>query len=304
MTEFNHAGITSTTSTTAIAFKNMKIVIQHPQRLSQRTAEQLLASFAGTPERINSRAFVIRHTLFSPQQKRELIAAAHPLSIDVACLERDVTWADFKVLAMDMDSTLINIECIDEIADLAGKKAEVAAITEASMRGEIKDFNESLIRRMAFFADTPIALLDDVVRERLRINPGADELMHQARTHGITTVLVSGGFTYFAQQVQQKLGIDHSHANHLEVHDGRLSGQVTGEIINGTVKMRLVREHCERLNIDPLHAIAMGDGANDLPMMGITGLSVAYRAKPLVQAHAMMGLNFVGLDGLAVVLSA
>ena len=182
----------------------MKIVIQHPEHLSEFTAHTLLKPFAGAPVRVNEKAYAIHNTLFTPAQKRELIAAAQPLSIDVACLERDVTWADFKVLAMDMDSTLINIECIDEIADLAGKKAEVASITEASMRGEIKDFNESLIRRMAFFAGTPFALLDDVLRERLRINDGAHALIRAAQAHGVKCVLVSGGFTFFAEHVQKE----------------------------------------------------------------------------------------------------
>ena len=281
----------------------MKIVIQHPEHLSEFTAHTLLKPFAGAPVRVNEKAYAIHNTLFTPAQKRELIAAAQPLSIDVACLERDVTWADFKVLAMDMDSTLINIECIDEIADLAGKKAEVASITEASMRGEIKDFNESLIRRMAFFAGTPFALLD-VLRAQLRINAGAHALIRAAQAHGVKCVLVSGGFTFFAEHVQKELNLDAIHANTLEIVDGRITGKVIGEIVNGDVKARLVREHCEQLHIDTLSAIAMGDGSNDVPMMSISGLSVAYRAKPMVQERAMMTLNFVGLDGLAVVLGA
>ena len=280
----------------------MKIVIQHPEHLSESTAHTLLESFAGTPVRVSEKAYALHHTLFTPAQKRVLIAAAQPLSIDVACLERDVTWADFKVLAMDMDSTLINIECIDEIADLAGKKSEVASITEASMRGEIKDFNESLIRRMAFFAGTPFALLDDVLRERLRVNDGAHALIRAAQAHGVKCVLVSGGFTYFAEQVQKELNLDAVHANTLDIVDGRITGKVIGEIVNGDVKARLVREHCEQLSVGTVSAIAMGDGSNDVPMMSISGLSVAYRAKPMVQERAMMTLNFVGLDGLVPVL--
>ena len=282
----------------------MKIVIQHSTHISDANADALLRPFAGTPVRVSDKAFVIRNTTCTPAQKNQLITAAHALSIDVACLARDVTWSDFKVLAMDMDSTLINIECIDEIADLAGKKTEVASITEASMRGEITDFNESLIRRMAFFAGTPVALLDDVLRERLRINDGAHELMRAAQAHGIKCVLVSGGFTYFAEHVQNELNLDAAHANTLGILDGRITGKVIGEIVNGEVKARLVREHCAQLHVDTLSAIAMGDGSNDVPMMSISGLSVAYRAKPMVQEAAMMTLNFVGLDGLAVVLGA
>ena len=285
-------------------FTTMKIVIQHSTHISDANADALLRPFAGTPVRVSDKAFVIRNTTCTPAQKNQLITAAHALSIDVACLARDVTWSDFKVLAMDMDSTLINIECIDEIADLAGKKTEVASITEASMRGEITDFNESLIRRMAFFAGTPVALLDDVLRERLRINDGAHALMHAAQAHGVKCVLVSGGFTYFAEHVQNELNLDAAHANTLGILDGRITGKVIGEIVNGEVKARLVREHCAQLQIDTSNAIAMGDGSNDIPMMTISGLSVAYRAKPMVQAAAMMTLNFVGLDGLAVVLGA
>ena len=285
-------------------FTTMKIVIQHSTHISDANADKLLKPFAGTPVRVSEKAFVIRNTTFTPAQKNQLIAAAHALSIDVACLARNVTWSDFKVLAMDMDSTLINIECIDEIADLAGKKTEVASITEASMRGEITDFNESLIRRMAFFAGTPVALLDDVLRERLRINDGAHALMRAAQAHGVKCVLVSGGFTYFAEHVQNELNLDAAHANTLDILDGRITGKVIGEIVNGEVKARLVREHCAQLHVDTLSAIAMGDGSNDVPMMSISGLSVAYRAKPMVQERAMMALNFVGLDGLAVVLGA
>ena len=276
----------------------MKIVIQHLTGISDATAHALLDSFPGAAERLNERAWVVRHTLFTAAQKRELIEHAHAQQIDVACLERDITWADFKVLAMDMDSTLINIECIDEIADLAGKKAEVAAITEASMRGEIADFNESLRRRMAFFAGTPARLLDDVLRDRLRTNPGVHELIQAAHAHGVQTVLVSGGFTYFAEQVQTQLGLNHIHANTLEIKDGLLTGEVLGEIVNGEVKARLVREHCERLNAPCDQAIAMGDGANDLPMMGAAGLSVAYHAKPKVREQAMVAINEGGLDRL------
>lgn len=282
----------------------MKIVIQHIEHINDTTAHTLLGHFPGQAERLSSNAWVVRNTLFTPTQRQTLLDACAPLHIDAACLERDLGWQDFSVLAMDMDSTLINIECIDEIADLAGKKSEVASITEASMRGEITDFNESLKRRMAFFAGTPAHLLSDVLQQRLRINDGAHELMQQARTHGVHTVLVSGGFTYFAEAVQAQLGIDTIHANQLDIQNQQITGQVLGEIVNGDVKARWVRHHCEQLNVPCNAAITLGDGSNDIPMMRISGLSVAYRAKPLVQSAAMMTLNYVGLDGLAVVLSA
>ena len=204
----------------------------------------------------------------------------------------------FKVIAFDMDSTLINIECIDEIADAAGRKAEVAAITEAAMRGEITDFKESLRRRLALLKGVPVEALQQVYDQRLRLNPGAQELMAAARAAGLRTLLVSGGFTYFADRVQQRLGMDVARSNELEIDHGRLTGRVVGDIVDGEEKRRQLLALGERVGCSPLEAIAVGDGANDLPMMGAAGLSVAYHAKPKVREQAMVAINEGGLDRL------
>ena len=205
---------------------------------------------------------------------------------------------DYRLIAFDMDSTLINIECIDEIAAAAGKKAEVAAITEAAMRGEITDFKESLRRRLALLRGVPVQALEQVYRERLRLNPGAHELLATVKAAGLATLLVSGGFTYFAERVQATLGIDRSASNVLEVDDGRLTGRVTGDIVDGAEKQRQLLAFCAELGCPPQQSIAVGDGANDLPMMGAAGLSVAYHAKPKVRAAAMVAIDSGGLDRL------
>ena len=210
--------------------------------------------------------------------------------------------ADFKLIAFDMDSTLINIECIDEIADAVGKKAEVAAITEATMRGEIKDFKESLTRRVALLQGVPVTALQQVYNERLRLNPGARELVNACKAAGLKVLLVSGGFTFFANRVKADLGIDFARSNLLEEADGRLTGRVVtqcwGDICDGFEKRRTLLEVASLLGADPAETIAVGDGANDLPMMGQAGLSVAFHAKPKVREQAMVSIETGGLDRL------
>ncbi len=214
--------------------------------------------------------------------------------------------ADFKLIAFDMDSTLINIECIDEIADAVGKKAEVAAITEATMRGEIKDFKESLKRRVALLQGVPVSALQQVYDERLRLNPGAHELVAACRAAGLKVLLVSGGFTFFANRVRDRLGIDFARSNLLAEADGVLTGQVVaqawGDICDGAEKRRTLLEVASLMGIAPHQCIAVGDGANDLPMMGEAGLSVAYHAKPKVREQAMVSIESGGLERLLEVL--
>ena len=210
--------------------------------------------------------------------------------------------SDFKLIAFDMDSTLINIECIDEIADAAGRKAEVAAITEAAMRGEITDYKASLRQRVALLRGVGVAHMQQVLDERLRLNPGAAELVRACKATGLKTLLVSGGFTFFTDAVQAMLGIDWTRSNVLEVQDGLLTGrlieQAWGDICDGEEKRRMLLHTCAAMGIAPAQAIAMGDGANDLPMMSVAGLSVAYHAKPTVRERAMVAINSGGLDRL------
>ena len=201
-----------------------------------------------------------------------------------------------------MDSTLINIECIDEIADAAGRKAEVSAITEAAMRGEITDFKDSLRKRVALLKGVPQEALDDVFTKRLRLNPGAKELVDTCKQHGMKVLLVSGGFTFFADRVGRMLNIDFTRSNVLEIADGHLTGQLVdqpwGDICDGAEKRKKLLETCAELGISPKQSIAMGDGANDLLMMGVAGLSVAYHAKPKVREQAMVSIQEGGLDRL------
>ena len=210
--------------------------------------------------------------------------------------------SDFKLIAFDMDSTLINIECIDEIADTAGRKAEVAAITEAAMRGEIADYKASLRQRVALLRGVGVAHMQQVLDQRLRLNPGAAELVRACKAAGLKTLLVSGGFTFFTDAVQAMLGIDWTRSNVLEVQDGLLTGrlldQAWGDICDGEEKRRMLLQTCTSMGITPTQAIAMGDGANDLPMMSAAGLSVAYHAKPAVREKAMVAINSGGLDRL------
>jgi phosphoserine phosphatase len=205
--------------------------------------------------------------------------------------------ADFRLVAMDMDSTLITIECIDEIADLQGLKPQVAAITAQAMRGEIA-YPESLRRRVALLAGLHESALARVYDERLRLSPGAETLIARLKTLGIHTLLVSGGFTFFTARLQTRLGLDEAHSNTLEIADGKLTGGLVGPIFDGDAKAAAVRAAIARLGIDRARAIVIGDGANDLAMMAEADVSIAYRAKPVVQAKATYAFNYCGLDGL------
>ena len=210
--------------------------------------------------------------------------------------------SDFKLIAFDMDSTLINIECIDEIADAAGRKAEVAAITEAAMRGEIADYKDSLRRRVALLKGVTVAHMEEVLNHRLQLNPGAENLVKACQAAGMKVLLVSGGFTYFTDHVKDRLNINWTRSNVLEVVDGELTGRMVdqdwGDICDGEEKRKMLLQTCQQMGITASQAIAMGDGANDLPMMGVAGLSVAYHAKPKVREQAMVAIEDGGLDRL------
>ena len=208
----------------------------------------------------------------------------------------------FKLIAFDMDSTLINIECVDEIADAAGRKAEVAAITEAAMRGEITDYKDSLRKRVALLKGVTVAHMAEVLNNRLQLNPGAEKLVKACQSAGMKVLLVSGGFTFFTDHVRDRLGINWTRSNVLEVVNGELTGRMVdqdwGDICDGEEKRKMLLQTCAQMGIEPSQAIAMGDGANDLPMMGVAGLSVAYHAKPKVREQAMVAIEEGGLDRL------
>jgi phosphoserine phosphatase len=214
--------------------------------------------------------------------------------------------ADFKLIAFDMDSTVINIECIDEIADAAGRKPEVAAITEAAMLGEIADYKESLRQRVRLLSGVRVEQMQQVLNHRLQLNPGAAELVQACQAAGLKTLLVSGGFTFFTDAVRDRLRIDWTRSNVLEITDDALTGRMVdqpwGDICDGEEKRRMLLQTCAAMGIAPSKAIAVGDGANDLPMMDAAGLSVAFHAKPAVRAKAMVAINEGGLERLLEVL--
>jgi phosphoserine phosphatase len=215
-------------------------------------------------------------------------------------LSQPLKLSHFKLAAFDMDSTLINIECVDEIADAAGRKAEVAAITEAAMRGEITDYKDSLRRRVALLKGVPVAAMQEVLTQRMQLNPGAQALTQAFKAAGMKLLLVSGGFTFFTDVIRDRLQMDYARSNVLEVANGQLTGRMVdqpwGDICDGAEKRKMLLETCAQLGIDAGQAIAVGDGANDLPMMGVAGLSVAYHAKPKVREQAMVAINSGGLD--------
>ena len=233
----------------------------------------------------------------SARLRQDIEAAALAERVDASFIEGELRLGDFKLLAMDMDSTVITIECIDEIADMQGLKPQVAAITEAAMRGEL-DFSASLTQRVALLEGLDASALQRVYDERLRLSPGFETLLAAVKAAGLKTLLVSGGFTFFTGRLKERFGLDYAHANVLEIVDGKLTGRVLGGIVDAEEKKRTVQRVCLDLGIAPAQAIVIGDGANDLMMMGIAGLSVAFRAKPVVRAQADIALNFVGLDGV------
>ena len=227
------------------------------------------------------------------------------------CISNCLDWAvvpdehvlqNFGLLVMDMDSTLINIECIDEIADMHGLKPEVARITESAMRGEI-EFSQSLKMRVALLEGLDETALLRVYEERLRLNPGAEQLIAACKQFGIRTMLVSGGFDFFADRAKTLAGLDYAHANKLEIINGKLTGRIIGDVLDAQSKADWLIRLCDELGLQLSQAIAVGDGANDLKMMGVAGIGVAYHAKPVVQSQATYALNHVGLDGIVGLLS-
>jgi phosphoserine phosphatase len=271
-----------------------RLVVQHP-----RLADEAVLAFA----RVVERPPALRTGALARWEDVSIDGArvgelAETLGVDAEIVRPDMRLSDFRLAAFDMDSTLITIECVDEIADYIGRKAEVAAITEAAMRGDIADYNESLRRRVALLAGLPESTLDRVWHERVRLSPGAERLIAGLRAAGLRTLLVSGGFTFFTERLKARLGMDVARSNLLEVADGRLTGRLLGPIVNADGKRRIVEQTCAQFGCSPAQAIVVGDGANDLGMMSIAGLSVAYHAKPIVRDETTHAINHCGLDAI------
>ncbi|QQB35090.1 phosphoserine phosphatase SerB [Achromobacter deleyi] len=274
------------------------LVVQSPG-LTVEHAEQIAAlAQAQGVARISATAARLLDVQHDDATRADVVAWAERHGIDTAFVPAGLKLAQCKVLAMDMDSTLINIECIDEIAGVAGVKDKVSEITEAAMRGEIKDFSESLRRRVALLKDVPAEALEQVYTEKLRLNPGAERLITTAQAAGIKVLLVSGGFTFFTDRLRERLRLDSAHANTLEIDNGVLTGRVLGDILDADAKAVYLREFARTHGATKEQIIAMGDGANDLKMLGAAGFPVAYHAKPLVRQQTRYALNVSGLDGV------
>lgn len=271
----------------------MNLVVQAPDILTADVEALARRVRASTMERISGSAFKLRDA--SPETGVEDYCAR--VRMDFAFVPESRALTDFGLLAMDMDSTLINIECIDELADIAGVGGQVARITERAMRGEI-DFPQSLRARLELLGGLERSALDEVYNERLRLNPGAEELLAGLRGAGIKTLLVSGGFTFFTERLKQRLQLDYAAANALEIESGRLTGGLIGALFDAGGKAATVRKVRADLGLAKDQVIAIGDGANDVPMLAEAGVSVAYRAKPAVRERASYMLNYCGLDGI------
>lgn len=274
------------------------LVVQTPA-LTGELIEQISAiAEASGVRRLGTTAARLLGVNDSEEIRDEVLAWGERNHVDTAFIQSGTRLSDCKVLAMDMDSTLINIECIDEIADFGGVKKEVASITEAAMRGEIKDFSESLIKRVAFLKGLSTEVLQSVYEQRLQLNPGAEQLVKQAQQAGIRVLLVSGGFTFFTEKLKARLQLDAAHANVLESADGKLTGAVLGRILDAQGKADTLKSFAAECGAQAHQIIAIGDGANDLKMLANAGYSVAYRAKAVVRAQAKYALNVAPLDGV------
>lgn len=272
----------------------MNLILQALHDIPSAQVEHL-AKLSGAARIEQVAAHLYRLRSVNPQA--DIAAYCFEHQIDYGFVPQGKQLADFGLLVMDMDSTLINIECIDEIADMQGIKPQVAEITESAMRGEI-DFAESLRRRVALLKGLDESALLRVYDERLKLNPGAETMLAGLKRHGVRTLLVSGGFVFFTERLKARLGLDFAHANELEIVDGKLTGSVSGKIVDAQGKADWLNHVRNELDLKPEQVIAMGDGANDLKMMAQAGVSIAYHAKPVVRAQASYALTFVGLDGL------
>ncbi len=275
----------------------MKLLVQSSYSFQSHLAEisEILGQVVASPYKlINDNAVIYD---ISTELSGDLKNQLHLKHIDFAILDSYRALNEFSLCVMDMDSTLISIECIDEIADMCGKKEDVALITKSAMMGEI-DFSQSLIKRVSLLEGLGEEMLFKVIEERLKFNEGTQAWIEACRKNNVTTVLVSGGFDYFADYVKNKLGIDVAISNQLEIKDKKLTGKVLGDIVNDEVKAQTVRDFQAKLNIDRSKTIVIGDGANDLKMLAEAQYSIAYHAKPVVQEKARFKFNHSDFKGV------
>jgi phosphoserine phosphatase len=273
----------------------MNLVIQGDDVSTADLKELHRLSRGAAIERITDEAFRITHA--DPATKPQVAGHAARAKLDFGFVDDGRALRDFGLLAMDMDSTLISIECIDEIADFAGRKAQVAAVTASAMRGEI-DWPESLRRRVRCLAGLDAGSLARVYEDRLRFNRGAEKLLAAAKRNGVKTLLVSGGFTYFTDRVRDEMGFDYAYSNTLDIEGAKLAGTVSGPLVDAAGKAAHVARISRELGLARERVLAIGDGANDLPMLAEAGTSIAYHAKPVVKAKAGYALDHAGLDGV------
>lgn len=271
----------------------MSLVAQGPG-MSAAAAQELAGIVqAGAVDRLGEHAYRLKKIKLTPS----IESWCEARRVDHAWIAERRRFADLKLLAMDMDSTLITIECIDELGDLAGKKAEVAAITAQAMRGEI-EYPESLRRRVGLLAGLQEAELQRVYQQRLKLTPGAEALIAACKKHGVKLLLVSGGFAFFTERLKERLGLDYSISNVLEIVHGRLTGKLVGAIVDADAKAAKFASVLKELRATKEQSIAIGDGANDLKMMAEAGTSIAFHAKPVVRAQASYSINWSGLDAV------
>ena len=271
----------------------MNLIAQGPRITAAQANELALLAGANGVERLSEQAYRLRDA----KATAAIAAYCDQHKIDHAFMPEGQRFAELKLLAMDMDSTLITIECIDELGDLAGKKAEIAAITAQAMRGEI-EYKESLRRRVKALEGLAESSLATIYEQRLKLTPGAETLVNACKRQGVQLLLVSGGFTFFTERLKERLGLHHTISNVLEVKSGKLTGALVGEIVDADAKAKKFREVAAALGASKSQTVAIGDGANDLKMMAEAGLSIAFRAKPVVRAQASCALSWSGLDAV------
>jgi phosphoserine phosphatase len=275
----------------------MNLVIQGAGIEADDASQVAALAASGSLEQVAATAWRLRQVSRTATGDADIAKYCEKRSLDFAWVPEDRRFSDLGLLAMDMDSTLITIECIDEIGGMLGIKPQIAAITARAMRGEI-DYAESLELRVALLAGLATGALERVYDEKLRFSPGAEALVARAQQSGVRTLLVSGGFTFFTERIKERLGLEYALSNVLEIEDGKLTGRVSGAIVDAAAKAARFTEVAQELGLSMDRTLAIGDGANDIPMLVAAGVSVAYRAKPVVRAKATYALNHSGLDGV------